>query len=274
MPGWSMTKTVLNALVGILVKDGKLTLDAPAPVAAWSAPGDPRARITVNHLLRMSSGLRFDENMENPRADIYQLMFRVPDMAAYAAGKPLDAEPGTRWQYSTGTSMILSGALRSIIGVEEYGRFPRVALFDRVGMTSAVLETDAAGTFVASSFMYATARDWARFGLLYLGDGIWNGDRILPEEWVAYSRTPAPADAERAYGAHIWLKVPEEYHGSNATLPDDAFHAAGHEAQFVTVVPSRDLVIVRLGKTRYPQAWDHTRFVRDVVDALDRTPAG
>ena len=137
-------------------------------------------------------------------------------------------------------------------------------------MSSAVLETDAAGTFIGSSYMYATARDWARFGMLYLRDGVWNGTRILPPGWVDYTRTPAPADETKRYGAHFWLEIPPEYAGSNAQLPVPAFHAAGHEGQFVTIVPSHDLVIVRLGRTRDPQAWDHAAFVRDVLASLDR----
>jgi CubicO group peptidase (beta-lactamase class C family) len=119
-------------------------------------------------------------------------------------------------------------------------------------MARAVLETDAAGTFVGSSYMYATARDWARFGMLYLQDGVWGDERILPQGWVAYSRSPAPADPAKRFGAHFWLDVPSEYCGTAIPLPRDAFHAAGHEAQFVTIVPSRDAVIVRLGRTRYP----------------------
>ena len=136
-------------------------------------------------------------------------------------------------------------------------------------MTRAVLEADASGTYVGSSFMYATAREWARFGLLYLQDGVWAGERILPEGWVQYTRTPAPADPQAAYGAHFWLRIPKEYRESGHAVPEDAFHAVGHEAQFVTIVPSHNTVIVRLGKTRYPQVWIHNAFVRNVLAALD-----
>ena len=269
--GWSMTKSVVNALVGILVKDGRLSLDAPPHIEAWSAPGDPRRRITLDQLMHMSSGLRFDEDMATPLTDVTAMLLRRPDMAAFATSKELEADPGSRWQYSSGTSVIISRAIRSALGDEEYRRFPRVALFDPTGMRSAVLEADASGTFVGSSFMYATARDWARFGMLYLQDGVWGGTRILPEGWVAYTRTAAPADRERAYGAHFWLRVPSQYNGAKATLPADAFHAAGHEGQFVTIVPSQGAVIVRLGKTRHPSAWDHGAFVGDVLAALPRT---
>jgi CubicO group peptidase (beta-lactamase class C family) len=196
------------------------------------------------------------------------MLFGAPDMAAFAGHKKLEADPGTRWKYSSGTSMILSQVLRDVLGDDEYHQFPRRALFDALGMTRAVMEADARGTFVASSYMYATAREWARFGQLYLQDGVWMGKRILPEGWVAYARTPAPADPRSAYGAHLWLSTPAEYRGSDAVLPAHVFHAAGHEAQFVTIVPSHDVVIVRLGRTRYPSAWAHDRFVSAVLVAL------
>jgi CubicO group peptidase (beta-lactamase class C family) len=269
--GWSMTKSVMNALVGILVHQGRLSVDAPAPIPDWQTPGDPRARITVDHLLRMSSGLHFDEEMTNPLGDVMDMLLGTPDMAAFAARKGLDAAPGTTWHYSSGTSNIVARVIRNVLNDDrEYLTFARRGLFDRIGMERAVLETDAAGTFVGSSFMYATARDWARFGTLYLQDGVWDGQRILPEGWVAYSRSPAPADPRRRYGAHFWLDVPDEYRGTDGRLPADAFHAAGHEAQFVSVIPSRDAVIVRLGRTRYADAWDHPAFVRDVLGALQQ----
>ena len=265
--------TILNALVGVLVKQRRLTLDAPVAIPEWGEPDDPRGSISLDHLLRMSSGLRFDENMENPRADVMRMLLDVGDAAAFATKQVLVAAPGTRWQYSSGTSNIIARVIRNTLRDDsDYLLFPRHALFDRVGMAGAVLETDAAGTFVGSSYMYATARDWARFGMLYLQDGVWGDERILPEWWVAYSRSPAPADPAKRFGAHFWLDVPSEYCGMGTPLPRDAFHAAGHEGQFVTIVPSRDAVIVRLGRTRYPDAWDHCAFVRDVLAALDQVP--
>ncbi|MEN8170372.1 MAG: serine hydrolase [Pseudomonadota bacterium] len=266
--GWSMTKSVMNALVGILVKEGRLTLSSPITTRNWQAPDDPRRNITLEHLLHMSSGLAFNEDMADPLADVSYMILRERDMASFASNKPLEAEPGSRWQYSSGSTIILAEFLCHLLGNEVYGDFPREALFEPLGMTSAVLETDAHGTFVGSSFMYATAREWARFGLLYLQDGIWDGKRILPEGWVQYTRTPAPSDPEAAYGAHFWLQLPKEYRGKGDAMPEDAFHAVGHEGQFVTIVPSHDAVIVRLGKTRYPQAWQHDLFVRNVLAAL------
>jgi CubicO group peptidase (beta-lactamase class C family) len=270
--GWSMTKSVINALAGILAKEGRLSLNGPVSVPEWQKPGDPRGRITLDHLLHMSSGLRFDEDYRNPLKDVTYMLLGVPDMAAYAAQKPLAAEPGTRWSYASGTTNIIARLLRDIVGEADYPLFPRRALFDRIGMHSAVIEMDASGTFVGSAFMYATARDWARFGLLYLRDGIWRGERILPEGWVQYARTPAPAAPSREYGAHFWLRIPAEYRsGRNRSAPPgDAFHAVGHEGQFVTIIPSRDLVIVRFGLTRQANAWAHDTFIGLVLDAMQR----
>jgi CubicO group peptidase (beta-lactamase class C family) len=269
--GWSMTKSVMNALAGVLVSQGRLTLEAPVPIPEWQSPGDPRAAITLDQLLRMSSGLRFDEDMSSPRSDVMRMLLAVGDAAGFAVHKDLMATPGTAWSYSSGTTMVIARAMRSAIQNDaDYLNFPRSALFDRIGMTSAVLETDAAGTFVASSFMYATARDWARFGLLYANDGVWNGKRILPDGWVTYSTSPAPADPQKRYGAHFWLAVPDEYSGAHCRLPADSFHAAGHEGQFVTIVPSRAAVIVRLGRTRLPEAWDQCAFASEVLAALDQ----
>ncbi|MBL8539559.1 MAG: serine hydrolase, partial [Betaproteobacteria bacterium] len=171
--------------------------------------------------------------------------------------------------YSSGTTNILSYAIRRAVGEADYHAFPRRALFDRIGMASAVLETDAVGTFVGSSFMYATARDWARFGLLYLNDGVWAGERILPEGWVGFSRAPAPHAPDAKFGAHFWPRIPEEFRcGADLPeLPHDAFHAVGYGGQFVTIVPSRKLVLVRLGFTPHRCGWNHQRFVDLVLRA-------
>jgi CubicO group peptidase (beta-lactamase class C family) len=263
-----MTKSVFNALVGVAVKEGKLAVNEPVRVSQWSTPGDLRARISVNDLLHMSSGLAFNESQAGLSSDVLQMLFREPNMASFAANKSAEVTPGSRWRYSSGAVMVLSRVLRDALGDETYGEFPRVALFDPLGMTHAVIETDASGNFVASSYMYATAREWARFGQLYLRDGVWKGQRILPEGWVTYTRTPAPAAPPSTYGALFWLSTPAEYRGRRATVPTDAFHAVGHEGQFVTIIPSEDVVIVRLGRTRRPSAWEHDRFVANILAAL------
>jgi CubicO group peptidase (beta-lactamase class C family) len=268
MIGWSMAKSVMNALVGVAVRRGALELDDPARIPEWSASDDARGTISVDDLLHMSSGLRFEEGGSDPTSDLLTMLYGAGDMAAVAMNQPLEARPGTRWKYSSGTTLILSRLLRNALGEDAYRRFPHNALFEPLGMTSAVMEADASGTLVGSSYMYATARDWARFGQLYLQDGVWRSERILPEGWVEYTRKPAPAAPDSIYGAHFWLRTPGEYRGPAATLPPDVFHAVGHEGQFLTIVPSYDAVIVRLGRTRYPESWAHDRFVAAVLATL------
>lgn len=272
LPGWSMAKSVLNALLGVLVQEGRLALDAPVPLAAWRDPGDPRGAITLRQLLQMQSGLAFSENYANPLDDVVWMLFASADTAGFAAAKPLAAEPGSHWQYSSGTSNILSRVLREALGSDaEYAAFPRRALFAPLDMDSAVMEPDAAGNYVASSYLYATARDWARFGQFYLDDGVAAGRRLLPEGWVAFSTTPATHAPDQAFGAHFWLKVPGEFAGgtrSSAGLPPGTFHAVGYEGQFVSVVPARRLVVVRLGLSSGAGAWNHLDFLNAVVAAF------
>ncbi|MBI5209673.1 MAG: serine hydrolase [Elusimicrobia bacterium] len=273
LPGWSMTKSVMNALVGILAGQGKLSVERGGLLGAWRGPGDARAGITVDDLLRMRSGLEFRESYSDPLQDVTRMLFASPDAAAYAAAKPLAARPGTVWSYSSGSTNILSRVARQALGGtwEDYLGFPRRALFDRIGMRSAVMEIDAAGDFVASSFMYATARDWARFGLLYASDGVWLGERILPEGWVGYSAAPTPQSPGLRYGAHWWLKLHRELGGDSpaaARIPQDAFFALGHEGQAVAVVPSRKLVVVRLGLAVVPDAWDEAAFLASVLEGV------
>lgn len=273
--GWSMTKNVANALVGILVREGRLALEAPAPVPEWQAPDDPRRAITLGHLLRMESGLKFSENYTDPLDDVVWMLFGTGDASGYAAAKPLAAAPGETWKYTSGTTNIIARAMRTVFNSDaEYLAYPRRALFEPLGMKSAIMEADAAGNFVASSFMYATARDWARFGLLYLNDGVWQGRRILPEGWVDYSVMPAPHAPDGRYGAHFWLGIPAPFADAEdkAALPRDAFHAIGHEGQFMTVIPSRRLVVVRLGLAVGPGVWDHERFLQQVLRAFPARP--
>ena len=204
---WSMAKSVTNALIGILQRKGKLSLKEPAPVPEWQKADDPRRAITLDQLLRMSSGLEWVEAYdERPVSDVNIMLLLKPDMAAFVASKSLAAKPDTVWHYSSGTTNLIQRIIRDRLGTREaYWEFPRRELFNKIGMRSAVWETDASGTFIGSSYLYATARDYARFGLLYLNDGVWQGERILPEGWVAYSTTPTPAAPQGQYGAHFWL---------------------------------------------------------------------
>ena len=269
--GWSMTKSITNALVGVLVGQGKLDISQPAAVPEWQSPGDPRREITLDQLLRMESGLKFvEEYDENLKADCPTMLFDAPDAAAYAASLELEAPPGSRWSYSSGTTNIVSRLARQASGLDydQWLLFPRQALFDPLGMYGAVLETDAAGNFVGSSFGYAPARDWARFGWFYLRDGVWNGRRILPEGWVEYSRTRTPhSPPEKAYGAHFWLNTKTEKQWL-PFVPDDMFAARGYEGQCVMIIPSRELVVVRLGLSHGPTTGEILGFVRSVLEAL------
>jgi CubicO group peptidase (beta-lactamase class C family)/uncharacterized membrane protein YkvA (DUF1232 family) len=265
LPGWSMTKSVVSALAGVLVARGAWRLDAPAPVPEWRAPGDPRGAITLDQLLRMSSGLAFGETYGDPVSDVNVMLWASGDTGAFAAAKPLVHPPGTRWHYASGTTNILARAMRDLLG-PEYAAFPRRTLFEPVGMASAVLEPDASGTFVGSSFMYATARDWARLGLLFLGDGMWNGERILPAGWARAAAVPAIPGSR--FGAHWWLRLKRPGGAAPLPLPGDVFHAGGHAGQSVTVVPSRALVIVRLGHSVGNGAWDQEAFVARIIAAV------
>jgi CubicO group peptidase (beta-lactamase class C family) len=266
--GWSMTKSITNALLGILVKEGKLDMKQPAPVSEWKT--DERNSITLNNLLQASSGLAWSESYFSPTADFHQMFIKSDDKGGYAMSKKLVHEPGTFFQYSSGSTNILSKIIRQTVGDSLYHRFPYEKLFYKIGMYGALMEPDASGTFVASSYSFATARDWARFGLLYLNDGVWNGERILPEGWVKYSVTPAPAAGMGRYGAHWWLNAGDPGNPSNRKypeLPPDTYWADGFEEQYVMVIPSKKLVIVRLGVSH--DGFDMVGLVLGVMDAVE-----
>jgi CubicO group peptidase (beta-lactamase class C family) len=267
--GWSMTKAALNALIGLRVKDGNLAVTDKSLLPEWWRAGDARGEISIDDLLRMSSGLEFDESYDDPLADVVEMLFVAGDKAKFAASKPLVHRPGTYWHYSSGTSIVLARVLRdSFASEEDYLRYPRERLFGPLGMRSAVLAPDAAGTLVASSFLYATARDFARLGLLFLQDGVWQGERLLPEDWIVYSRGPSRALRDGAYGAQIWLRLPDSAHLGVPPMPEDAYYFLGHEEQIVAIVPSRDLVIVRLGLTQVRGAWDSALKLAPIVQAF------
>ena len=271
---WSMTKSLTNAMVGLLVKDGLLDLKAPAPVPEWHQEADdPRAEITLDQLMRMSSGLKFEEVYEQGLIDVVVMLFGDQDTGLYAANQPLAADPDTKWSYSSGTTNILArivkGALDDDLG--KYTALPHDRLFTKLGMTNTVIELDEAGTFVGSSYGYSTPRDLARFGQLFLQDGVWNGERILPEGWVEYSTTPTPKAPRGSYGAQFWLNAGEPDDPSKRSWPDvptDAYWMSGFEGQSVTVVPSRKAVIVRLGRTPDRSAFSLNDFLSDVLAAL------
>ncbi len=267
--GWSMAKSITGAMIGMLVGDGRLRVDAPAPVPEWNKPEDPRHAITLANLLQQSSGLQFEENYTHS-SDATKMLFQRADMGGYTASHPLKDRPGTVWYYSSGNSNILSRIIRQTVGEEKYHAFPYERLFYKTGMNSAVLEPDASGTFVGSSYMYATARDWARFGLLYLGDGVYNGERLLPEGWVRSSATPAPAALRGQYGYQFWLNAGAKGNVDDRMYPHapaDLFCADGFEGQSVFIIPSRQLVVVRLGLTH--GKFDADGFLAELLSAID-----
>ena len=243
-----MAKSITHALVGICVADGLLDPAAPAPVAAWS--GDARRTVTLQHLLTMTSGLHFVEDyVDGEVSHVIDMLFGdgKDDVATYAAARPLEAPPGAQWSYSSGTTnivcRIVGDAIAPTYGAGEQGMrsFMSERLFGPLGMTSAEPKFDAAGTFIGSSFVYATARDFARFGEMYRNGGMCDGKRIVPEGWVDHARTPTPVPDTEAfgYGAHWWLWRDEPR----------SLACHGYEGQRTIVVPDRELVLVRLGKT-------------------------
>ncbi len=272
--GWSLSKAALNALVGERVADGRLALGDKALLPEWQGSDDPRRDITLDQLLRMTSGLSFDETYSSHNSDITQMLFVQGDMASFAASKPLIHPPGTVWHYSGGTSLILSRLLRNSFQSErDYLRFPREQLFEPLAMRSAVLEPDDSGTLVAASFMYASARDWARLGLLFLQDGVWQGRRLLPEGWVAYTLTPASTAPDARYGAHMWLKIPDARDLGEPPMPEESYYMLGYDQQVVAVIPSRDLVLVRLSLSHDKDLSELARSLAAIVDAFPAKPS-
>lgn len=267
LTGWSMTKSITNALTGLLVKQGKLDVHAPAPVKAWK--NDERKNITLHHLLQASSGLKWEENYAGP-SPATRMLFRERDAGRFAAASPLAHTPGEVFYYSSGTTNIISRILRETLGDEQYYRFPYEQLFYKTGMLSMVMEPDAGGTFVGSSFCFGTALDWARFGLLYLNDGVWNGERILPEGWVKYTTTPAPGAPRGQYGAQFWLNAGAPGNPDNRIHPDaptDLFWANGYEGQSVFIIPSQKLVVVKLSLTHGDRT-DDNAFLAGIIASL------
>ncbi len=205
--------------------------------------------------------------------DATKMLYGSYDFAAYAAAKPMEAGPDEKWNYSGGTTNILARIVRQTIEQthEYYYDFMYQELFDKIGMYSALMEPDSSGTFVGSSYAFATPRDWARFGLLYLQDGVWDGERILPEGWVQYTTTPTPKAPQGEYGAHFWLNAgatdnPADRRWPNS--PPDAFAALGFQMQRVIVIPSKNLVLVRFGATTDREAWNDDAFITNVIAAL------
>ena len=267
--GWSMSKAATNALVALRVMDGAVATSDAKLLPEWRGEGDARAAITLDQLLRMTSGLGFEEGYGSNTSDVAQMLFAKGDAAGFAAAKSLVAAPGALWHYASGSSNIIALILRhSFADERSYLRFPHDRLFAPLGMRSAVLVPDASGTFISSSLMYASARDWARLALLFAQGGVWQGKQLLPLDWVTYSLTPTPEAPAKDYAAHFWLKLPES---RELSLAEDAYYMLGFDQQVAAIIPSRDLIIVRLGLTRRGGAWDHARDLAPIVRAFPPT---
>lgn len=253
---WSMAKSVTASLVGAAVHRGLIDLDDPAPVPEWE--GDPqKSKITWNDLMRMQSGLAFEEQYDRARSDVNRMLFEEADAGAVGARMPVEHAPGDHWYYSSGTSNLLARTLRQVLerqGIDLHA-FARESLFGPLGAASVVMEPDPSGAFIGSSFVYATAQDWAKLGQLYLQGGVWNGVQLLPEGWSDYVAQPTLA-ADSQYGAQFWLNNegedgrPRFFPG----LPEEAYFFAGHEGQYVMIIPDKQMVIVRTGMTRGREA--------------------
>jgi CubicO group peptidase (beta-lactamase class C family) len=274
--GYSATKSVISALTGILVRQGKLALHEPAPVPAWQNPGDPRHAITIDHLLRHTSGLAMGSSLNASLASAFdrvnQMKFVESDMAGFAENSELETVPGSGWNYHDGNYVILSRLIRDAVGghAADVLRFARAELFGPLGLRNVTMEFDATGTPDGSSQMLAPARDWARFGMLYLNDGLVAGRRILPEGWVDYSASLTP-NAWVGMGAGFWTNRGDSK-GSrfriSLGMPAEAFYASGVLGQYVVIVPSQRLVVARFGISgnQYDIA-GVSRLVADVIAA-------
>ena len=259
---WSMGKSFTNALVGLMTGDGLLDIHAPMDIPQWK--NDNRSAITLNDLMQMQSGLEWNENYGN-RSDVNLMLHREEDMGLFALSKPLMVKPGTHWYYSSGSTNIIMRYLRGKFASDtEFWSYIRSRLFSPLSIRNACFEPDMTGTPVGSSYLYVTARDYARFGQMFLDDGCVAGERILPEGWVDYSVTPA-SDSQGGYGAFFWLNQNK----SCPDVPEDMFSCQGHDGQEIYIIPSQDLVVVVLGYSPKPdRVIDFNALLRDIIAAL------
>lgn len=260
--GWSMTKSITASMFGILQKQGKIDINKPAPIAKWA--NDERAKITINDLLHMNSGLEWQEDYSK-LSDATKMLFLSQDMTKPQIDKPLIGKPNATWNYSSGTSNLLSGILRKQFKThQEYLDFWYSALIDKIGMNSMLVETDMAGNYVGSSYGWATARDWSKFGLLYLHKGNWNGELVFEENWAKYVAAPTNG-SEGNYGAHFWLNAGRKF----PDVPKDMFYCSGYQGQMVAIFPSHDLVILRMGLKEDPE-FDFNGLLSGIVGSLKK----
>jgi CubicO group peptidase (beta-lactamase class C family) len=260
---WSMAKSFTNTLAGIMVKEGKWDINKPMNIPEWQ--NDDRKQITYNNLMQAESGLLWNEDYGN-RSDVTLMLYCENDFARYVFDRPLEAPVGTKWIYSSGNPNVVTYQIRRTIGNdEEYYRFPHVALFDKIGMPDAVFEVDASGNFVGSSYIYATARDYARYGLMLMNDGMFNGERILPEGWVKYCTSPNNR-SEGQYGSLFWINRSKIMYPS---APEDMFWCQGYDGQRIFMIPSKELVVVILGFSHDPVfTMKRDELLRDILETI------
>jgi len=260
--GWSMSKSIASAMLGVLSRDGHIDINNPAPIKEWQ--NDERKNITTRSLLNMTSGLHWVEDYGDI-SEATVMLYERSNHAQFAIDQKADYAPDSVWYYSSGSSNILTEIVkRKINNNEAYWQFPYQEIFYKISMFNTLMEADASGNFVGSSYTYATTRDWARFGLLYLNEGIWFGDTILTPDWVKFTHTAAP-NSNGDYGAQFWLNK------SGSELPDapkDIYFADGYQGQRVYIIPSKKLVIVRMGLTKDKKSFDYNQMVTGIIAAL------
>ncbi len=255
--GWSMTKSIMSTVFGVLQHQKKINIADKAPIMEWQ--NDDRKKITINDLLHMNSGLEWDENY-NEISDVTKMLFLERNMAKQQAKKQFVGTPNQTWNYSSGTSNLLSGIIRSTFDKhQDYLDFWYSSFVDKIGMNSMVIEADMAGNYVGSSYAWATPRDWAKFGLLYLNNGNWNGQQLFTKDWVDYITTPTKG-SNGTYGGHFWLNAK----GKFPDVPKNMYYASGYQGQFVFVFPDQDLVVVRMGLAHI----DINGFLKGVLESI------
>jgi CubicO group peptidase (beta-lactamase class C family) len=258
--GWSMTKSLTSTVLGVMEMQGKISTNQTNLFPEWEE--DERSNISLHNLLQMNSGLEWEEDYSKI-SDVTRMLFLAENMSCVQMEKPLVGEPGNTWNYSSGTTNLLSRFIRDQFDShQEYLNYWYSEFIDRIGMSSMTIEMDPAGYYVGSSYSWATARDWGKFGLLYLKNGNWNGEQILNRSWVEYSRTPTNG-SNGEYGAHFWLNAGKKY----PDLPEDLYSANGFQGQHVFIIPSRDLVIIRFGLVEHPE-FDINNFLSEILTAI------
>ncbi len=259
--GWSMAKSITSTLVGVLENKGTIDIKDKVEEPEWK--NDSRKEITWNHLLQMTSGLEWEENYASI-SSVTKMLYDSDDVYTSSIEKPLEHTPGTFFEYSSGTTNVLSGQIKKQFPTkEEYWRFPYEELFYPIGAESMVLEADPKGTFIGSSYAWATARDWAKYGRLYLNKGRWNGIQLLTEKWVTYTVTPVEPSKGK-YGAQFWLSTPTEF----PDIPQDMYFADGFQGQRIFIIPSKDLLVIRFGLSSQGIP-DFNHLLKEIIQTLE-----